>query len=84
VKVRPAQSSGACESHTPGMSLKNAALLALVSTILLTALLLVYLVRDIWGVLNGVVPASGLLASLIYVLAALGMAVFFWVFHKAE
>ena len=66
------------------MTLKNAALLALVGMSLLTALVLVHLAIDIWGVLNGAVPAIRLLASLIRALASMGVAVFFYVFHKAQ
>ena len=66
------------------VTLKNAALLALVGMILLTALLLVHFVIDIWGIVSGVVPAIRVVASLIRVLAGVSLAVFFWVFHKAQ
>jgi hypothetical protein len=66
------------------MSLKSAALLALVGTSLLTLVLLVGLVRDIWGVVNGVVPAIGLLVALVHALAGMSLAVFFYIFHKAQ
>ena len=65
------------------MSLKSAALLALAGTSLLTFVLLVGLVRDISGVLNGIVPAITLLVSLIHALAGVTLVVFFYVFHKA-
>jgi hypothetical protein len=66
------------------MTLKNAALLALVGMILLTIEMVVHLIIDVWGVLNGVVSAVRLLASLIYALASVGVTVFFWVFHKGR
>jgi hypothetical protein len=66
------------------MSLKSAALLALVGTGLLTLMLLAGLARDVWGVVNGVVPAIRLLTSLIHALAGVSLAVFFYVFHKAQ
>ncbi len=66
------------------MSLKNAALFALVGTGLLTLVLIAALVRDCWGLLNGVVPAVTFLVSLIRALAGVSLAVFFYVFHKAQ
>jgi hypothetical protein len=66
------------------MSLKTAALFALVGTGLLTLVLLVGLARDVLGVVNGVVPAIRLLASLVDVLAGVSVVVFVYVFHKAQ
>ena len=66
------------------MTLKNAALFALIGMVLLTLLLVAHLVVNIWGVLNGVVPAIRLLTSLVYVLASVGVTVFFYVFNKAQ
>ena len=66
------------------MSLKSAALLALIGTSLLAFVLLLGLVRDVWGVVNGVVPAITLLTSLIHALAGVTVAVFFYVFHKEQ
>jgi hypothetical protein len=70
--------------HTPTMSLKSAALLALVGTGLLTLVLLGGLARDGWGVLHGVVPAVRLLTSLIRALAGITVVVFLYVFQKAQ
>ena len=64
------------------MSLKNAACLALAGTSLLTLLLLVRLVMDGWGLLNGVLPVVRLLASLVRAFAGLSAAVFLYVFYK--
>jgi hypothetical protein len=66
------------------MTLKNAALLALLGTILLTILLAMSFIASLTGFMRGVVPAMSLLAALIRVLATMSLAVFFWVFHKAQ
>ena len=65
------------------MSLKNAALLALVGTGLLLLVLLATLVRDTTGVIQGTVPAIRLVTSLIRTFAAFTACVFFWVFQKS-
>lgn len=65
------------------MSLKNAALLALVGTGLLLLVLLAALVRDTTGVMNGTVPAIRLVTSLIRTFAGASVVVFFWVFQKS-
>jgi hypothetical protein len=65
----------------PVMTLKNAALLALIGTILITALL----VWDfVFNVLRGLIPATMLFSSFIYAFACFSVAVFFYVFHKAK
>ncbi len=66
------------------MTLKNAALLALVGMILLTIVLAVGFIISLTGFLSGVVPAVSLFASLIRLFGALSLAVFFWVFHKGQ
>jgi hypothetical protein len=66
------------------MTLKNAAFVALIGTILLTILLAVSCVVSVAGFLHGVVSAASMLAALIRVFATLSLAVFFYVFHKAQ
>jgi hypothetical protein len=66
------------------MTLKNAALLALVGTGLLMIVAAVSFVVSLAGFLRGVVPAIPLLASFIRVFATLSLAVFFYVFHRAQ
>jgi len=66
------------------MTLKNAAFLALVGMILLTILLAAGCIVSVTGFLNGVVSAATMFASLIRVFATLTLAVFFFVFHKAQ
>jgi hypothetical protein len=66
------------------MTLKNAALLALIGTGLLAILLLAHFILDISNAARGLVPAIRVLTSLIHVLASVGVAVFFYVFHKVQ
>lgn len=66
------------------MTLKNAALLALIGTILATALLAFDLIRNILNVVQGLVPAVALFSSLIYAFGAFCLAVFFFIFHKTQ
>ena len=66
------------------MGLKNAALLAMIGTILLTILLVLKLVNNFLAFLRGLIPAMALLSSVIYAFAALSVAVFFYVFHRAQ
>jgi len=70
--------------HTPTMTLKNAALLALVGTILMTALLLWNLVFTFLNVLRDLVPAVTLFQSFIYAFGSFSVAVFFFVFHRTQ
>jgi hypothetical protein len=66
------------------MTLKNAALLALIGTGLLTILLAVHFILDILNAARGLVPAMSVLTSFIYVLASLSLALFFYVFRRAQ
>jgi hypothetical protein len=66
------------------MTLKNAALIALAGTLLLTALIIVDFINNISNVLGGLVPAVILFRSLIYVIAGLSVTIFFFVFYKAQ
>ena len=66
------------------MTLKNAALLALIGTLLLAILLAADFIKTVSGVLNDVIPAMALLRSLIYLLGILSVTVFFYVFNKAQ
>src|SRR5467141_4091774 len=62
--------------HTPTMTLKSAALLALIGTILITILLVWTFVSDLVNVLRGLVPALTLFSTLIYAFACFTVAVF--------
>jgi hypothetical protein len=66
------------------MSLKSAALLALVGTSLVTLVLLVNLAGDGWALLDGVVPLVRFVTSLIRALAGVSVVVFLYVFQKAQ
>jgi hypothetical protein len=66
------------------MSLKNAALLALIGTILLTVLVLAHFISTVLGVMHEVVPAVALLTSLVHLFASLSVMVFFYVFYRKQ
>ena len=66
------------------MALKNAALLALVGTLVLTVLLVAGLILDVLNVARGLIPVTTMLSSLIHSFAALAVTVFFYVFHKNQ
>jgi hypothetical protein len=70
--------------HTPTMTLKNAALLALIGTILMTALLLWTFVLTFLNVLRDLVPAVTLFQSFVYAFGCFSVAVFFYLFHRAQ
>jgi hypothetical protein len=70
--------------HTPTMTLKNAALLALVGTILMTVLLVWNFVFTFLNVLRDLVPAVALFSSFIYAFGCFSVMVFFFVFHRAQ
>ena len=70
--------------HTSTMALKNAALLALIGTLLLTLLLVAGFFLDILNVARGLIPATKMLSSLIHSFAALAVTVFFYVFHRTQ
>ena len=66
------------------MTLKHASFLAFVGTLLLAILLVVDLILNLLSIMHGLIPAVMLLTSLIYAFAALGVTVFFYVFHRAQ
>ena len=66
------------------MSLKSAALLAMIASILLTVLQVWRLIANILAVTRGLIPEVVLVSSLIYAFAAIAMTVFFCVFHRAQ
>jgi hypothetical protein len=80
----PAVADGGQSVHTPTMTLKNAAFLALVGTAILTILLVSDLIFDVLNVMRGLIPATTMLSSLIHAFAALTVTVFFYVFHKTQ
>ncbi len=70
--------------HTPTMTLKNAALLALIGTILATVLLVWTFVNTVLNVLRGLAPPVMLFPWFVYAFACFSVAVFFYVFQKAQ
>ena len=70
--------------HTPTMTLKGAALLAFIGTILITALLIWTFVLHVINVLRGAEPAVALFASFVYALGCFTVALFFFVFHRTQ
>jgi hypothetical protein len=80
----PTLAPNAGSVHTAAMTLKNAALLALIGTLLLAILVVADFIKAVSGVLNDVIPAMALLRSLIYLLAILSVTAFFYVFHRAQ
>ena len=66
------------------MRLMNAALLALIGTILLTVLVLAHFITTLFGVMRDVIPAVALLTSLVHLFASLSVLVFFYVFYQKQ
>ena len=66
------------------MTLKNAALLAFVGTILMTVLLVWNFVSNFLNVLRGVEAPVVLFGSFIYGFGCFTVMVFFFVFHRAQ
>jgi len=66
------------------MSLKNAALLALIGIIVLTLLVLAHFISTVLGVMRDVIPAIALLTSLVHLFASLSVVVFFYVFYRKQ
>jgi hypothetical protein len=66
------------------MTVKNAALLGLIGTILMTALLMWTFFLTLLNVLRDLVPVVTLFSSFIYAFGCFSVAVFFYVFHRAQ
>ena len=64
------------------MTLKGAATFAFIGTLLAAALLIWNLIFDLVNIMRGLIPAVTLFSALIYALAALSLAVFFYVFRQ--
>lgn len=70
--------------HNATMTIKNAGLLALIGTLLLTILLAADFINTVWAFLHDVIPAMALLRSLVYWFASLGVTVFFYIFNRTQ
>lgn len=66
------------------MNLRSAALLAFAGTLLLFVFLVAGLFADFIAVARGLLPAMRLVTSVVYVFASLTVALFFYVFYKAQ
>jgi len=66
------------------MTLKNAALLALVGSLLIAAIRVWDFIFTTLSFVRGVVSAAEFLSSLIYAFGACSLAIFFLVFHKRQ
>ena len=66
------------------MSLKSAALFALIGMMVLTVFLTVGFIGTILNVAGGLVPAVKLLNSFVGLLASVGLTVFLYVFQRAQ
>jgi hypothetical protein len=66
------------------MSLKSAAFLAMVGTVLLTLMLLVGLVEDVSNNIAGLIPLMTVIKDLIFTFVALTLAIFFFAFPKGQ
>jgi len=66
------------------MSLKKAALLSLIGTVLMTVLLVWTFVSNVLNAMRGLVPGVRLFSSFIYAFGCFSVAVFFHVFYRAQ
>ena len=66
------------------MTLKNAAFLALIGSLLITVLLAIDFVDSVLAVVRGLIPAMLVLRTLIYLVASLTVTVFFYAFNRAQ
>jgi hypothetical protein len=66
------------------MTLKSAALFALIGMILLTVVVALGFIRDISAFTTGAIAAMAMLVSLIHLLASLSVTVFLYVFHEKQ
>jgi hypothetical protein len=65
-------------------TLKGAAVLAFIGTLLVAALLVYDFVFTVLNVIRGLTPAVTVFSSLIYAFGALSVTVFFYIFQKQQ
>jgi hypothetical protein len=66
------------------MNLKNAAFLAAIGMIILTALVLFDLFENVAGILRSLIPAVTFFRSAIYAFASITVTIFLFVFYKRQ
>ncbi len=64
--------------------LRNAALFAVIGTLLWTILLGYELIKTVTGMARGIVAAAAVITSLIHFVAVLSLLVFFFAFHRSQ
>jgi hypothetical protein len=70
--------------HNPVMTLKNAALLAMVGAVLETAFLIWTFVFNFLNVLRDLSPVATLFSTFFHAFAWFTVTVFFFVFHRVQ
>lgn len=70
--------------HTSSMTLKNASVLTLIGTFMVTILVGVNFFNTILGVSRDIVPAMALLPCFVYFFTGVAMTVFFWIFSRRQ
>jgi hypothetical protein len=83
LKVSGLQIEG-CIADTRNMTLKNAAVLALVGMTLLSVLVIAGFVRNVVAVMSDAIPVMAVLSSLVHAFAAVTVAMFFYFFQRAQ
>ena len=64
------------------MTLKGAAVLAFIGTLLVAALLVYDFVFTVLNVIRGLIPAVAIFSSLIYAFGAVSVTLFLYIFQK--
>jgi hypothetical protein len=64
--------------------LRNAALFAVVGTLLWTILLAFDLIDAVTGMARGIVAAAAVITSLIHFVAVFSLLIFFFAFHRSQ
>ncbi|QOY91516.1 hypothetical protein [Paludibaculum fermentans] len=75
---------GGCSAYYSAMTLKSAAVFALIGMALASFLAAAVFLRDLSGMIGGAVAEVEFVKSSILLLAALSLTVFFFVFHRAQ
>jgi hypothetical protein len=66
------------------MTLKNAAVVALIGMAMLSLLLIAGFVRNLIAVVSDAIPMIAVLSSLVQAFAAVSVAMFFYFFQRAQ
>jgi len=70
--------------HTAAITLKTAAFLPLIGTLLLTVLSAIYFVDSALALAHGLIPAMAVLRLLVCLLASATVTLFLYVFNRAQ